>query len=424
MSSRRQPLIAILGLLLPVFLILGVWLGGHPEDLPGFARRSGFEQNHQTQVVDEALARISSDYYRPITKSQLANSSIAGAVASLDDRFSHYLTPKEFHEFNSPPSFTGIGVVVSPEHRGLAIARVFDTSPAQRAGLQAGEVIVAVNGRKLAGLSADASTSLIKGPPGTEVELGILRPSSVASSAHSASSSSSSSSSGSHSASPAHATTRTVKITRAVISEPVVASETRTVHGVKLGVVELASFSPESHGEVATAVEKELHEGVRGLVFDLRANGGGLVEEARLIASLFIAHGTIVSTRGRTQPSETIVATGHPLAPTIPMVVLVDHNTASSSEITTAALQDHRRATVVGTHTFGKGVFQEEEPLSNGGALDITVGEYFTPDGRNLGGGGVKQGAGITPEVPLANNVVDTPQGLDAALDVLAAKVK
>jgi carboxyl-terminal processing protease len=425
-ARRRQPLIAILGILLPVFLVLGVWLGGHPEDLPGFARRSAFEQNHQTQVVDEALARISSGYYRPIAKSQLANSSIAGAVASLDDRFSHYLTPKEFHEFNSPPSFTGIGVVVSPEHRGLAIARVFDTSPAQRAGLKAGEVIVAVNGRKLAGLSADASTSLIKGPPGTEVALGILRPAGAANPTQTpvSSISPSSSSSGSRPVRSAHATTRTVRITRAVISEPVVASEMRTVHGVKLGVVELASFSPESHGEVATAVEKVLHEGARGIVFDLRANGGGLVEEARLIASLFIAHGTIVSTRGRTQPSETIVATGHPLAPTIPMVVLVDHNTASSSEIVTAALQDHRRATVVGTHTFGKGVFQEEEPLSNGGALDITVGEYFTPNGRNLGGGGVKQGAGITPEVPLANNVIDTPQGLDAALDVLAAKVK
>ena len=209
-----------------------------------------------------------------------------------------------------------------------------------------------------------------------------------------------------------------------MISEPVVASETHTVHGVKLGVVALATFSPGAHGEVATAVEKELHEGARGIVFDLRANGGGLVEEARLIASLFIAHGTIVSTRGRTQPSETITATGDPLAPTIPMVVLVDHNTASSSEIVTAALQDHHRATVVGTHTFGKGVFQEEEPLSNGGALDITVGEYFTPNGRNLGGGGVKQGAGITPEVPLANNVVDTPQGLTMALNTLAAKVK
>jgi carboxyl-terminal processing protease len=424
MSARRQPLIVVLAVL-PILLIVGVWLGGHPEDLPKFARGSTFEANHQTQVVDEALARIASDYYRPIPKSQLANTSIAGAVAGLNDRFSHYLTPKEFHEFDSPPSFTGIGVVVAPEHRGLLIARVFDSSPAMRAGLKAGEVIVAVNGRSLVGLSADAATSLIKGPPGTEVVLGMQRggraqipvssPAQPAATTHPA---------GARAARPAHGTTHTVHVTRAVISEPVVASEIHTVHGVKLGVVELATFSPESHVEVAAAVEKVLHEGARGIVFDLRANGGGLVEEARLIASLFIPHGTIVSTRGRTQPSETITATGHPLAPTIPMVVLVDHNTASSSEITTAALQDHRRATVVGTHTFGKGVFQEEEPLSNGGALDITVGEYFTPDGRNLGGGGVKQGAGITPEVVLPNNVVDTPQGLTMALNTLAAKVK
>jgi carboxyl-terminal processing protease len=427
MSSRkRQPLITAMAVMLPVLLVGGVWLGGHPNDLPEFAR-STFEANHQTQVLDEALARISSDYYRPIAESQLANASITGAVASLGDRFSHYLTPKEFREFDSPPSFTGIGVVVAPEHRGLLIARVFDSSPALRAGLHAGEVIVAVNGRRLVGLSADAATALIKGPPGTDVVLGIERPGKVASPASPASPAHPA---GGHAARPAgrpsigHSSTHTVRVTRATISEPVVASTTRTVHGVKLGVVALATFSPGAHGEVAEALEKELHKGVRGIVFDLRANGGGLVEEARLIASLFIAHGTIVSTRGRTQPSETITATGDPIAATIPMVVLVDHNTASSSEIVTAALQDHHRARVVGTHTFGKGVFQEEEPLSNGGALDITVGEYFTPNGRNLGGGGVKQGAGITPEVPLANDVVDTPQGLAAALNTLAAKVK
>jgi len=107
----------------------------------------------------------------------------------------------------------------------------------------------------------------------------------------------------------------------------------------------------------------------------------------------------------------------------VPLVVLVDHNTASAAEIVTGALQDHRRATVVGTHTFGKGVFQEEQPLSNGGALDITVGEYFTPSGRNLGGGGVRQGAGLAPEVPVAHGV-DTPAGLARALQVLAAKVR
>ncbi len=214
-----------------------------------------------------------------------------------------------------------------------------------------------------------------------------------------------------------------MKITRATISEPVVASETKTVHGVKLGVVALATFSPGAHGEVREAVEHELHAGARGIVLDLRDNGGGLVEEAQLIASIFIERGTIVSTRGRTQPSQVLTATGGAIPAKIPMVVLVDSNTASAAEIVTGALQDHARATVVGTHTFGKGVFQEEEPLSNGGALDITVGEYFMPDGQNLGGGGVKQGAGIEPEVKVAHGV-DGERGLGVALSVLAAKVR
>ncbi len=262
---------------------------------------------------------------------------------------------------------------------------------------------MAVNGRKLEGVSPDVAIALIKGPPGTDVTLGVE--------AHPG----------------AHAKprlTRSVKITRATISEPVVESATKTVHGIKLGVVELATFSPGAHAEVREAVEHELHIGARGIVFDLRDNGGGLVEEAQLIASIFIPKGTIVTTRGRSQPTQTLTATGDAISTSIPMVVLVDSNTASSAEIVTAALQDHRRATVVGTHTFGKGVFQEEQPLSNGGALDITVGEYFTPDGRNLGGGGVKQGAGVIPEVRVPSSVVDTERGLDVALGTLAAKVK
>jgi carboxyl-terminal processing protease len=395
----------MLAVALPVILILGIWLGGHPEDLPSFAR-SAFVSDHATRVVDEAISRIASDYYRPVAKGALANASVAGAVASLDDRFSHYLTPKEYREFNQAPSFTGIGVSVDPDHRGflslrrgLLIARVFDSSPAARAMLKTGDLIVTVNGRTLAGLSADAAAALIKGPPGTDVQLGVRE------------------------RRAGRTVALAVKITRATISEPVVASATQTIRGAKLGVVALATFSPGAHGEAREAVEHELHRGARGIVLDLRADGGGLVEEARLIASIFIAKGTIVSTRGRAQPSEVLTAAGNAISSSIPVVVLVDSNTASASEIVTAALQDHRRATIVGTHTFGKGVFQEEQPLSNGGALDITVGEYFTPNGRNLGGGGVKQGAGITPEVPVRSGV-DTPHGLAVALSTLRAKVK
>jgi carboxyl-terminal processing protease len=400
---RQQSLLLALASAL-VLLVVGLWFGGHPEDLPSFLREA-FVSKSQAGVVDEAINRIANDYYRPISTKKLSNASIAGVVASLDDRFSHYLAPSEYREFISPPHFTGIGVDVNPQlsaNHGLLIERVFNSSPAARAGLKAGEVIVAVNGRKLERLSAGAATSLIRGQPGTDVKLAV---SPTASGAHHA------------------ASTRSISVTRAVVSEPVVESVSKTVHGIKLGVVALATFSPGSHTEVREAVEHELHAGARGLVFDLRGNGGGLVEEAQLIASIFIPKGIIVTTRGRTQPTQVLVATGGAISSSIPMVVLVDANTASSSEIVTAALQDHHRATVVGTHTFGKGVYQEEQPLSNGGALDITVGEFFTPNGRNLGGGGVKQGAGVIPEV-LVPHGVDSNHGLDVALDTLAAKVK
>jgi carboxyl-terminal processing protease len=404
-TSSRQPLALALVLAALGLLALGLWFGGHPEDLPGFLR-SAFVSSPKTAVVDEAIQRIADDYYRPIPTSKLDDASISGLVASLGDRFSHYLTPSEYHEFTAPPHFTGIGVAVGTQlvEHGLLIERVFNSSPAARAGLKAGEVIVAVNGRKLAPLSADAATSLIRGLPGTDVQLGIQQPAA---------------------ASAKRPSLHEVKITRAVVSEPVVESATKTFHGVKLGVVALASFSVGSHSEVRQAVEHELQAGARGLVFDLRDNGGGLVEEAQLIASIFIPKGqTIVTTRGREVPTQVLVATGDSISSSIPMVVLVDADTASSSEIVTAALQDHHRATVVGTHTFGKGVFQEEQALSNGGALDITVGEYFTPNGRNLGGGGVKQGAGVIPEVRVPSNAVDTNRGLEVALSTLAAKVK
>jgi carboxyl-terminal processing protease len=399
--SSRQPPTALLALLLPILLALGLWLGGHPQDLPGFLR-SAFVDDRQTRVVDEAIDRIASDYYRPISASKLANASIAGVVTSLGDRFSHYLTPAEYHEFNTPPHFTGIGVAVGPQHRGLLIAHVFNSSPAARAGLKPGDLILRVNGRKLQGLSPDSATALIKGVPGTDVELEIEERAR------------------SRTGRPV---VRKVRITRATISEPVVASLSRTVGHVKLGVVALATFSSGAHGEVREAVEHALHGGARGIVFDLRSNGGGLVEEAQLVASIFVAKGTIVSTRGRSQPSTTLPATGDAIPGSIPVVVLVDGSTASAAEIVAAALQDHHRATIVGTHTFGKGVFQEQEPLSNGGALEITVGEYFTPAGRNLGGGGVKQGAGIIPEIRVPTGV-DTQRGLTVALDTLAAKVK
>jgi carboxyl-terminal processing protease len=140
---------------------------------------------------------------------------------------------------------------------------------------------------------------------------------------------------------------------------------------------------------------------------------------------MFIAHGVIVTTRGRTQPTQTIDATGHPIVASMPMAVLVNADTASAAEIVSGALQDHHRAVIVGTRTYGKGVFQEIRPLSNGGALDITVGQYFLPNGKNLGAGGLRRGVGITPNVIVrAGPTPKADPQLAAALRILAAKAR
>jgi carboxyl-terminal processing protease len=195
-----------------------------------------------------------------------------------------------------------------------------------------------------------------------------------------------------------------VTITRQNIVIPVASGKIVIYHGTKVGYLQLTSFTQGAGGELRAQVQSVLKKGARALVLDLRDNGGGLLNEAVNVASIFIPDGTIVSTDGRAQPRQVYLAKGNAIATKQPMVVLVDRGTASAAEIVTAALQQRNRALVVGTRTYGKGVFQEIEPLPNGGALDFTVGEYFTPDGNNLGGGGVRRGIGIKPNVYALDN--------------------
>lgn len=394
---RRLPALIALAIALVLGLLaLGLWLGGHPEDLPAFLRNA-FVANGQTNVVDEAIQTVAHDYYQPLKPQTLVGASIDGMIASLHDPYSTYLPPHEFKSFDTEQTFTGIGVTIEPGRKGLKIVSVFDGSPAAHVRLRSGEVIVKADGHPLRRIPLQKAISLIEGPPGTDVHLELLR--------------------------EGHA--HTVTITRETISRPVVASEIRTANGVKLGWAYLATFSEGSHGQLAEAVHTLLKHGAKGIVLDLRANGGGLVSEAQLVASLFLRAGEkIVTTRGRAQPTIVLRALGGAISPSIPIVVLVDHDTASAAEIVTAALQDNRRAKVLGTHTYGKGVFQELEPLANGGGLKVTVGEYFTPNGRNLGGGGVHEGKGITPEITVPDDEIDTERGLNIALHTLAAEVR
>jgi carboxyl-terminal processing protease len=379
-SPRRRPSgrrIASLCLATLLVLAIGVWLGGHPGWMPS-GLRSAFVNDSGSRLMQDVVSLLERDYYRPLKGNQLLNNGITGAVASLNDPYSHYFDPTDYRAFlnQSNPHLSGIGVDILPTSRGLRVQGVFPGSPAARAGLLAGDEIVRVGSKALAGHSAEFDSSLIKGPPGTQVTLTVIR--------------------GSQS--------HKVTITRQNIVIPVATGRIVSYHGVKLGVVQLTSFTQGAGDELRAQVHHVLQQGARALVLDLRENGGGLLTEAVNVASIFIGDGTIVTTDGRAQPRQVYLAKGNAIAKTQPMVVLVDHGTASAAEIVTAALQQQHRALVVGTHTYGKGVFQEVEPLPNGGALDFTVGEYFTPNGDNLGGGGVRRGGGIKPNTYAIDN--------------------
>src|SRR3954462_15076881 len=379
-----------------LLLVFGIWVGGrHPGWLPGPVRGALVGDTHSA-VVKEAIKDVHDNYYRKVPEDKLADNAIEGVVQRLDDRFSNYLSPAEYKQFNDSQhsEFSGIGLAVSPDKRGLRVETVYDGSPAKRAGIRPGDLIVEAAGKPLAGRNQDEAVSFIKGPPGSRVKVTWIR----------------------------NDDRFTKTITRSTVSVPAVASEMARAGSCKAGIVRLAQFSSGAHAELYDALKREKKKGATAFVLDLRGNGGGLVSEAQLVASAFLRSGKIVTTKGRSVPTRTLNATGDPVVPTRPLVVLVDRGTASASEIVTGALQDRHRAKVVGERTFGKGVFQEVVELSNGGALDITAGQYFTPSARNLGGKGVSTGSGIQPDV----QAVDDPktpkrdEAKDRALALLA----
>ena len=273
------------------------------------------------------------------------------------------------------------------------MTNVSEGSPAAKAGLIPGDLITKVGPVSLADQTDDYGLNLIRGEEGTRVTLTVLR----------------------------DAVEHTFSVVRAKIVTPVAVSRVLSYHDVRIGYLRLTGFSEASGEELRKETQTVLRRRSQALILDLRGNGGGLISEAINVTSIFLQHGTIMSAVERNQPRRVYDANGDAIAAHIPLVVLVDHGTASSAEIVTAALQDHNRAEVVGTHTYGKGVFQITERLVNGGALDLSIGQFFTPDGRNLGGGGAPQGAGITPNIYA---LTEDDDALAVAERTVAAEVK
>jgi carboxyl-terminal processing protease len=345
-------------------LLLGIFLGGHPDVLPEGVRDAFVEEDRALRA--ELIDKIEDNFYKPVEEEELEEASLRGIVESLDDPYSHYLTPEQARSVRESISgeFEGVGMTVEEDRRGLRVLTVFDGSPAQQAGIVKGDVILAVDGRSIARLNTELATGRIKGPAGTEVELEVFTPGAEDS--------------------------RTVKVERERIDVPVTDSRIVERDGDKVGVVELLGFSSGAHGALRGEIDDLTERGADRLVLDLRGNGGGLLSEAVLVSSIFIEDGEIVSVRGRSRPERTETAEGDAIDEDIPVVVLVDGGSASASEIVAGALRDRDRATLVGTNTFGKGLVQEVEPLSNGGYLDLTVANYYLPSGKTIGENGLK----------------------------------
>ena len=398
MPSRLPSLKVVLMVLVPCMLVLGIWLGAHPRFLPGPIADALVGPEDRRATI-EALDTIYDKYYRSIDRGTLSDAAIGGAVDKLDDRFSAYFSPEEYGEFQAAINneFSGVGTAVRGVEDGLRIQTVYPDSPAKKAGLRIGDIVIAADGRKLGGLSDEKAIALVKGPEGTPVTLTIRR----------------------------DGKTFRKRLTRATISVPVVDSRLVRTGDERVAHIALSTFGPHTaHVEMNDAIRRAKKRGAKGIVFDLRGNGGGLVTEAQLIASMFIAKGPIVTTKGRAVAERTLKAVGQPVAGKLPTVVLVDEGTASASEIVAGAMQDTKRAKLVGRPTFGKGVFQEILPLDNGGALDITVGQYYLPSGRNLGGAGTSRGSGLKPDIRARDDPdTERDEALGKALDVLAREL-
>jgi carboxyl-terminal processing protease len=386
--SRRLIAVAAVAVALLVGVVVGAQVGpvrDAVDDVFG---------NPSQDATSQAIDVINDDYFHTVDDADLQNASIGAIVDRIKkryhDRFSHYFTPSEYGRFKQGSHLSGVGIGVTEVADGLRVATVYKQTPAREAGIQPGEVITGVNGESIAGKDADAVTSRIRGPAGTKVTLTIRG---------------------------RNGSSREVTLTRREVSIPQVAGRLEQVHGVEVGYVRLAGFFPGAHGELRKEVERLYSRGAQGLVLDLRGNGGGLLTEAVLVSSIFVPDGVIVSTHGRTQHTRTLDATGNAL-PRHPMVVLINGDTASASEIVTAALEESGIATVAGTTSFGKGTFQEVIPLHNGGALDLTVGEYLTRDGTSI------NGTGITPQVKAKDNPKTKPdEGRERALQVLGQQL-
>jgi carboxyl-terminal processing protease len=321
------------------------------------------------QIFADTLDQVERNYVKDVSRRELMEAAIQGVLGKLDP-YSNYISPDDIGRFKTTveSQFGGIGIQVGVENGRLKIISPLVGTPAYRAGLEAGDVILEIDGKSTEGILIDQAVKQLKGEAGTNVTLTVQ-----------------------HVHSPKR---ETVTITREWVHVETVLGDHRNSddawdfmldHDKRIGYVRIAAFSRDTAQDLKKALVELKNQGLKGLIVDLRFNPGGLLTSAIEVSDLFLADGRIVSTKGRNTPERTWEAEQEGTFEGFPMAVLVNHYSASASEILSACLQDHKRAVVIGERTWGKGSVQNVIELEGGkSALKLTTASYYRPSGKNI----------------------------------------
>lgn len=390
-----RPLITVFALI--AALCAGIFIGARPDTPVVGGLKDVVAPDRVTIPEDQVQTLIEQDYIRKVSDQTLTNGSISGMVRSLNDPFSHYFDPQQNKAFEQmiTGSYSGVGMAVLEHKRGLLVTVAYPGSPARNAGLKHGDVITKVDGKSIAGESADVAVAKVKGPAGTKVELTYATPDKAAKSKL--------------------GPEKTVTLTRKAIDIPVARGKLYEKGGRKIGYVQLASFTETAGRLVRAQINKLKRQGATSWILDLRGNGGGRLDQAVAVSSIFIPNGMIVATDGRSVRRKVYDAEKDDFRSAAPLVVLVDKGSASASEITAGVMKFRDRGLIVGTRTYGKGVFQEVTELKNGGAVSLTIGRYELPGKHFI------TKAGLRPDLVVNDKrATKADEQLDAAFAALA----
>ena len=394
--------IAVPLLLLTVVLVLVVTSLGASCSLSSLS--SPTPTPKQLGVVDEAWSVILNDYVDKdkIDQNALSSSAIKAMLESIHDPYAAYFDAAEFktiEQMNVQGIYGGIGAMVTIKDGQVTVIAPIAGTPAEKAGIKPGDKILAIDGNSTQGMSLEEAVLKVQGDPGTKVTLEVLH--------------------------QGEETPITLVITREEINLPSVYPEIGNVTSIPsttpvptvtplpngIAIITITYFSERTGDEAVSALKDVLASGAKGIVLDLRDNPGGILDSAVAVASQFLKQGIVLYALDSSGKKETWDVKPGGLATDVPLAVLVNGNSASASEVVAGALQDYGRAPLIGNQTFGKGSINHFRQLSDGSAIYISIGRWFTPNGRQI------EGNGLTPDIVVNTAEQDIQQGKDPQLD-------